>query len=589
MHSNLYLSVQNNSSEQDAPIIQSAYTGAIGQQWKLQLFDNGHYTLTPKCGESVDRVLASATYLTNNNGIDVQQRLYIDDTNYKDEWDVFRPNYIAYVNGYYDNGFLVRYGEDALENLEKYQNKTGQILLETFKLRIIFSELQYYQTLPDICKGTVTINNINEMCTNPNHVYTTEVRNENTYNCYCTSRASYFSEFVAPDSADVPNVLWSGHKVESRATSGNTNYNRSGVLGNTILMLGNDGSNLALLHELIHKFSGRVNSDGEMVGIDHYHEPAVTGDDSTCKFKDICSKCNEGKPGARPYGCVMQKTDQDINNINIQDIICVYCQNDTMAYLEEYYTTNQIAEVDFSSDESDAQIYEEEPPTNHQMYFDKSSEIKWWLATAEGAERYKSFEYINHDYIVDPYQVEKGMIDHLINKVREDGMPVPYINGKDASYNWWIQIPGTRLDASVYYKVDINNHMYLIQMTHIDKENLQYAQEGYDAYQTVMGEFRGYTPTAFTIGQTEYNGAFNKDDSYDTIYFYAIIDGWDVRIRGNQGVTQEEILNDLTQLEFKTEAVPSVILIIIIIIAAAIAVATAVILLKRKKKKVPTE
>jgi len=240
-------------------------------------------------------------------------------------------------------------------------------------------------------------------------------------------------------------------------------------------------------------------------------------------------------------------------------------------------------------DESDAQIYEEEPPTNHQMYFDKSSEIKWWLATAEGAERYKSFEYINHDYIVDPYQVEKGMIDHLINKVREDGMPVPYINGKDASYNWWIQIPGTRSDASVYYKVDINNHMYLIQMTHIDKEYLQYAQEGYDAYQTVMGEFHGYTPTAFTIGQTEYNGAFNKDDSYDTIYFYAIIDGWDVRIRGNQGVTQEEILNDLTQLEFNTGAVPSVILIIIIIIAAAIAVATAVILLKRKKKKVPTE
>ena len=194
-------------------------------------------------------------------------------------------------------------------------------------------------------------------------------------------------------------------------------------------------------------------------------------------------------------------------------------------------------------------------------------------------ERYKSFEYIKHDYIVDSYQVEKGMIDHLINKVREDGMLVPYINGKDASYNWWIQIPGTRLDASVYYKVDINNHMYLIQMTHIDKENLQYAQEGYDAYQTVMGEFYGYTPINFTIGQTEYNGAFVDDQ------FFALIDGWDVRIMSYGEVTQEEILNDFTELEFKTEAVPSVILIIIIIIAAAIAVATAVILLKRKKKK----
>jgi hypothetical protein len=256
----------------------------------------------------------------------------------------------------------------------------------------------------------------------------------------------------------------------------------------------------------------------------------------------------------------------------------------TRAQLEAHGAVARLRE---EPDESDAQIYESSP-TSHPIDFNNSSEAKWWLATAEGAERYKTVHYDDESG-----QACKDNIDLLIKNVREKGILVPYVGGKNISYSWWIYAPDRNgWDANVSCSVEINGKSYLISMKRVKQEHLQHTQAGYASYKAAVkgdayngGEYNGYTPTAFTIGQTEYNGAFKNDDSFDTIYFYAIIDGWDVSIRGNQGVTQEEILNDFTQLEFKTEAVPSVILIIIIIIAAAIAVATAVILLKRKKKK----
>ena len=86
MHSNLYLSVENNSSAQDAAIVQKAFNNGSGQLWKVELLNDGAYKLTPKSGESTNRVLASAYYGVIADGIAVQQRLFVDDTNYKDEW-----------------------------------------------------------------------------------------------------------------------------------------------------------------------------------------------------------------------------------------------------------------------------------------------------------------------------------------------------------------------------------------------------------------------------------------------------------------------------------------------------------------------
>ena len=104
-HSGLYLSVENNSSAQDAAVKQKAFNNGSGQLWKVELLNGGAYKLTPKSGESSNRVLASAYYSSVGDGIAVQQRLFVDDTNYKDEWildeclDDYSLVYIGYEDG----------------------------------------------------------------------------------------------------------------------------------------------------------------------------------------------------------------------------------------------------------------------------------------------------------------------------------------------------------------------------------------------------------------------------------------------------------------------------------------------------------
>ena len=113
MHSNLYLSVENNSSAQDAAIVQKAFNNGSGQLWKVDLLNGGAYKLTPKSGESSNRVLASASYDSVDNGIVIQQRQFKDDTDYNDEWVIY--------DGIATSGYEVAYEP------EKWNDRTGNI------------------------------------------------------------------------------------------------------------------------------------------------------------------------------------------------------------------------------------------------------------------------------------------------------------------------------------------------------------------------------------------------------------------------------------------------------------------------------
>ena len=113
MHSGLYLSVENNSSAQDAAIVQKAFNNGSGQLWKVELLNDGAYKLTPKSGESSNRVLASASYDSVDNGIVIQQRQFLNDTNYNDEWVIY--------DGIATSGYEVAYEP------EKWNDRTGNI------------------------------------------------------------------------------------------------------------------------------------------------------------------------------------------------------------------------------------------------------------------------------------------------------------------------------------------------------------------------------------------------------------------------------------------------------------------------------
>lgn len=117
MHSNLYLSVENNSSAQDAAVVQKAFNNGSGQLWKVELLSDGAYKLTPKSGESSNRVLASASYDSVDNGIVIQQRQFKDDTDYNDEWVIY--------NGIATSGYEVAYEPEKWNSNSKITKNTN--------------------------------------------------------------------------------------------------------------------------------------------------------------------------------------------------------------------------------------------------------------------------------------------------------------------------------------------------------------------------------------------------------------------------------------------------------------------------------
>lgn len=117
MHSGLYLSVENNSSAQDAAIVQKAFNNGSGQLWKVELLSDGAYKLTPKSGESSNRVLASASYDSVDNGIVIQQRQFKDDTDYNDEWVIY--------DGIATSGYEVAYEPEKWNSNSKITMNTN--------------------------------------------------------------------------------------------------------------------------------------------------------------------------------------------------------------------------------------------------------------------------------------------------------------------------------------------------------------------------------------------------------------------------------------------------------------------------------
>lgn len=72
---------------EDVALVQEAYNGYTRQQWKITLTPNGSYKVKARSseGHSVDLVMASGAE-NQDSGVDVEQRVYIDNNSFKDEW-----------------------------------------------------------------------------------------------------------------------------------------------------------------------------------------------------------------------------------------------------------------------------------------------------------------------------------------------------------------------------------------------------------------------------------------------------------------------------------------------------------------------
>lgn len=84
-----YLGVSGDSAANNQPVVLRTSGAGSGAKWKISRTTSGAYKLTPLTGEANNRVLALDVGVLGNataNGDTLQQRDYVDDTNYKDEW-----------------------------------------------------------------------------------------------------------------------------------------------------------------------------------------------------------------------------------------------------------------------------------------------------------------------------------------------------------------------------------------------------------------------------------------------------------------------------------------------------------------------
>ena len=87
-------------SEEDVDLVLKPYTGSNNQKWKITLTSYGSYKIKAKSSESItdrDLVMVVQTNILYSEGLNIQQRQYVDNTSYKDEWELIR---MLPTNGY---------------------------------------------------------------------------------------------------------------------------------------------------------------------------------------------------------------------------------------------------------------------------------------------------------------------------------------------------------------------------------------------------------------------------------------------------------------------------------------------------------
>ena len=160
-YSNLYLGIDSaNTSSVKQYGTQNDYT-----LWMIDRGTTGKLIFKCKATESTGAVLA-VPLNANANGTDLTQISYTNNTNYRDEWILYKCNYIYYAEHYYDYGFSLRFDSitfDAEELLNICQNLVAERLNRIFGVAVSPS-YTIYSSSPDECKistyGALTFSNL---------------------------------------------------------------------------------------------------------------------------------------------------------------------------------------------------------------------------------------------------------------------------------------------------------------------------------------------------------------------------------------------------------------------------------------------
>ena len=158
-------------------LVLKPYTGSNNQKWRITLTSHGSYKIKAKSSESYtskDLVMDLETNILYNNGLNIRQREYLDNTSYKDEWLLHMQKdytlmYIGYSVGDSLMPPIVSAVDSALQTQAK-MNGYGYTSLSKNELLVHLSSTSIFSCITHglsssigTSDGTLTINDINSL------------------------------------------------------------------------------------------------------------------------------------------------------------------------------------------------------------------------------------------------------------------------------------------------------------------------------------------------------------------------------------------------------------------------------------------
>lgn len=301
--SNLYLSVQNNSSSSGATIILSPYTGADGQLWSISSL-NGGYRFSPKC--SLSNLLGTTLNDMPYNG-DVMHTIPYRADGYNYElWYLREVTNSLVIDLRYDEAYRTRYSA-YVSRMDNCVNVLKSRLLTDAGINVLAlanpTEVDIYT---DTATGCASASGYNSMCSCGN-----------CQNSTATSLKAYHH-------TNIDNVLY-------RLTNNSGTAIRAVFTGREMCHAG-QLSHISSLsnHDVFYK----TWKDRDVVLIKDFmpdtNHDALVFARAVLEMYGVTNHLNTGE-----YDCIFGRDAND-TNVRIDCVICSACLNTLRANADEY-------------------------------------------------------------------------------------------------------------------------------------------------------------------------------------------------------------------------------------------------------------
>ncbi len=251
----------NKLGSENVALVQEPYTGADRQKWSITYTEHGSYKIKAKSSEAYATDLAMVigdSLFGNSNGLNVEQRKYVDNESYRDEWELISMKRFT-LNSRYDNGYANYFpGTTEITYISAAEAKVISALESVLPVKITPSAtISQITSSADSHTGNCTTSSCGSNCRN--HHKNIGVLSDAIYNAPRNTNTIYISWMQRRGELCVNSG--SAHSLLPIGTLAAVRSNADGKMRPVIGMFDVDYlpsytvcSQITLLHEIAHVF-----------------------------------------------------------------------------------------------------------------------------------------------------------------------------------------------------------------------------------------------------------------------------------------------------------------------------------------------